>query len=41
MRIEARVDSDGDPITRSAADPSARVDGVKAGASGVRLVLKH
>jgi len=41
MRIEARVDSDGDPITRSPADPSARVDGVKAGGSAVRLVLKR
>jgi cytochrome c-type biogenesis protein CcmH len=41
LRIETRIDSDGDPMTRSASDPSARVDGVKAGASGVRLVLKR
>ena len=39
MRIEARVDADGDPLTRSASEPSARVDRIKAGASGVRLVL--
>jgi tetratricopeptide (TPR) repeat protein len=39
MRIEARIDSDGDPITRSPSDPVARIDHVKIGASGVRLVL--
>ena len=30
-RVEARVDSDGDPLTRDPGDPSARLDGVAAG----------
>ncbi len=40
MRIEARVDSDGDPATRPASDPRARVDGVATGARGLRLELR-
>jgi hypothetical protein len=39
-RLEARVDSDGDPLTRAAGDPSARLDDVPAGSSGLRLVLR-
>ncbi|HEY3055292.1 MAG TPA: tetratricopeptide repeat protein [Thermoanaerobaculia bacterium] len=39
MRIEARVDSDGNPLTRDPADPSAVMDGVTLG-SAIRLVLK-
>lgn len=38
-RVEARADSDGDPMTRPASDPSASQDGVKAGGPAVRLVL--
>lgn len=40
MRVEARVDSDGDPSTRSPTDPVARVDGVSIGSTSVKLVLK-
>jgi tetratricopeptide (TPR) repeat protein len=39
LRIEARVDSDGDPMTRDPSDPSARVDPVSLGTSDLRLVL--
>jgi tetratricopeptide (TPR) repeat protein len=39
MRIEARLDSDGDAMTRNAADPSAVQDGVAAG-SEIRLALR-
>jgi len=39
-RLEARVDSDGDPLTRAAGDPAARLDEVPAGSSGLRLVLR-
>ena len=39
--LEARVDSDGDPMTRSPRDPKARLDDVKAGSGDVRLVLKR
>ena len=39
-RVEARVDSDGDPLTRVATDPSARLDGVAAGSTKLRLVLQ-
>jgi len=39
-RVEARVDSDGDPLTRAANDPSARLDDVAAGSSNLRLVLR-
>lgn len=38
-RVEARADSDGDPLTRPASDPTAVQDGVKLGAGPVRLVL--
>lgn len=39
-RVEARVDSDGDPLTRVPTDPSARLDGVAAGSMRLRLVLQ-
>jgi tetratricopeptide (TPR) repeat protein len=39
-RVEARVDSDGDPLTRVPTDPSARLDGVAAGSTRLRLVLQ-
>lgn len=39
MRIEARLDSDGDAATRAAGEPTAAQDGVAAGAS-VSLALK-
>jgi tetratricopeptide (TPR) repeat protein len=40
LRVEARLDSDGDPLTRPATDPSARLDGVRLGQEGVRLRLR-
>lgn len=40
LRLEARLDSDGDPLTRSPEDPSARLDGVRLGQGGVRLLLR-
>lgn len=39
-RLDVRVDSDGDPMTRAPEDPSARLDDVAAGSSGLRLVLR-
>ena len=39
--IEARADSDGDPITRSPLDPTARADDVKVGSTNLHLVLKR
>jgi tetratricopeptide (TPR) repeat protein len=38
-RVEARVDSDGNPLTRTPGDPSARLDDVAAG-TRLRLVLQ-
>ncbi|MET0555805.1 MAG: tetratricopeptide repeat protein [Vicinamibacteria bacterium] len=38
-RVEARVDSDGNPLTRDPGDPSARLDDVAAG-TRLRLVLQ-
>jgi hypothetical protein len=40
-RVEARADSDGNPMTRPATDPSAVQDGVKQGAGAVRLILRR
>jgi cytochrome c-type biogenesis protein CcmH len=40
LRVEARLDSDGDPLTRGASDLTARVDGVRLGQSGLRLRLR-
>jgi len=39
LRIEARVDSDGDPMTRDPADPSVLADAVALGTRDLRLVL--
>jgi hypothetical protein len=39
VRLDARMDSDGDPMTRDPADPSGSADGVRLGATGVRVVL--
>lgn len=39
--VEARADSDGDPMSRSPQDPAARADDVKAGVTDLRLVLKR
>jgi len=41
LLLEARADPDGDPMTRSPQDPAARLDDVKTGTTGVRLVLKR
>ena len=41
LRIEARIDFDGDPMTHDPAEPRAAVVGVTKGTSGVRLVLKR
>ena len=38
-RVEARVDADGNPLTRTASDPSARQDDVTPGMR-LRLVLQ-
>ncbi len=40
MRVDARVDGDGDPMTRDPADPSGSADDVRLGATGLRLVLR-
>jgi tetratricopeptide (TPR) repeat protein len=40
-RVEARADSDGDPMTRPPTDTFAAQDGVKAGSGSVRLVLRR
>jgi hypothetical protein len=39
--LEARLDSDGDPTTRPATDPRARIDRVKAGRTDLHLVLRR
>jgi tetratricopeptide (TPR) repeat protein len=41
LLVEARIDSDGDPVTRPPSDPYGQADRVAAGASGVKLVLKR
>jgi tetratricopeptide (TPR) repeat protein len=41
LLVEARLDGDGDPTTRPPTDPRARVDDVKTGSTGVKLVLKR
>jgi tetratricopeptide (TPR) repeat protein len=41
LRIDARVDSDGDPMTRDPADPSAHADPVALGTKDLRLVLRR
>jgi cytochrome c-type biogenesis protein CcmH len=39
--LEARLDDDGDAATRTPNDPKAKLDGIKVGAKGVKLVLKR
>jgi tetratricopeptide (TPR) repeat protein len=41
LLVEARLDADGDPVTRPPTDPKARLDDVKAGTTNVHLVLKR
>ena len=41
LKIEARVDSDGDAMTHDASDPSAALDGVALGTRDLRLVLRR
>jgi hypothetical protein len=38
--VEARLDADGDPVTRPRSDPYGRQDYVKVGARDLRVVLK-
>jgi tetratricopeptide (TPR) repeat protein len=40
VRIEARIDSDGDPLTKNPSDPHAAQDGVATNGGKVALVLK-
>src|SRR5258706_6505344 len=40
VRIEARLDADGDPLTKNASDPHAMQDGVATNGTKVSLVLK-
>ncbi len=40
-RVEARIDSDGNPLTRDPADPSGFVDGVKLGTADLKIVLMN
>lgn len=41
LTLSARVDKDGDPITRKKGDVFGTVDGVKVGASGVEIPLSE
>jgi tetratricopeptide (TPR) repeat protein len=41
LRVEARVDRDGDPLSRAPEDPVARMDDVSAGTRDLRLVLRR
>jgi tetratricopeptide (TPR) repeat protein len=40
VRIEARIDTDGDPLTKNPSDPRAAQDGVATNGAKVSLVLK-
>ncbi|HVR70889.1 MAG TPA: tetratricopeptide repeat protein [Vicinamibacteria bacterium] len=40
VRVDVRVDGDGDPMTRDPGDPSASADDVRLGAAPLRLVLR-
>jgi hypothetical protein len=40
LLVQARLDADGDPVTRDPADPVAKVDNVPAGTTGVVLTLE-
>lgn len=39
LAVEVRVDTDGDASTREPSDPIARLDDIRAGTTGIRLVL--
>jgi hypothetical protein len=39
LRIDARLDLDGDPMTRDAADPKDVIDDVTLGRADLRIVL--
>jgi hypothetical protein len=39
--LEAWLDADGDPATREASEPFARLESVKIGANDLRLVLRR
>jgi len=41
LLVEARIDADGDPMTRPPADPYGRADRVPAGTKNVKVVLKR
>jgi hypothetical protein len=41
LLVEARLDEDGDPTTRPPTDPKAHLDGVRAGRTDLRLVLRR
>jgi hypothetical protein len=41
VRIEARLDSDGNAATRDPNDPKGALDNVAVGAGGLKLVLSH
>ena len=41
VSIEARLDTDSNPMTRDAGEPVARLDDVAAGSTGLRLVLRR
>jgi cytochrome c-type biogenesis protein CcmH len=41
LRLDARLDADGNAMTRDPGDPHAVLDGVRAGAGGLRLVLRR
>jgi cytochrome c-type biogenesis protein CcmH len=41
LLVEARIDSDGDPITRPPSDPYGRADRVPMGSNDVKVVLKR
>jgi tetratricopeptide (TPR) repeat protein len=41
LRLEARLDADGDPLSRGPSDFAARLDGVAVGRADLKLVLKQ
>jgi tetratricopeptide (TPR) repeat protein len=41
LRVEARLDADGDPLSRGPGDFAARLDGVAVGRADLKLVLKQ
>jgi hypothetical protein len=41
VAVEARIASDGNPLTRDPADPRVRIDDVPAGRTDLRLVLRR